>query len=196
MTTSCCTSSGSAEAPPTWVESMGGPLIAVPASVLDGWGGCTMSGMLISYGDVADDYDRACEIDGLAGVIGVGGRNAQGLVLADEPAMTCYLPQHRAFVRWGAADSEAELMVAAEAVLSDPTVKWGTYGVWETDGPAVLMDAATKGAELNIEDLNGGGMPEQAPVWIPAGRWTVRAVHASVDEETCVGLVQLLPSSV
>ncbi|MGW0784948.1 Imm21 family immunity protein [Streptomyces sp. NPDC002913] len=189
MTTSSFTSSGSAEAPPTWVESMGGPLIAVPASVLDGWGGCTMSGMVISYGDVADDYDRACEIDGLAGAIGVRGQNAQGLVLADEPAMTCYLPEHRTFIRWLGADSEADLMVAAEAVLTDPTVEWEECGVWETDGPAVLMDAATGGAELNIEYPNGGGMPDQAPVPIPAGRWTVRAVHTSV------GVVQLLPAS-
>ncbi len=33
-----------------------------------------------------DDYDRACAVDGLAGVIAVGENGAQALVLADEPA--------------------------------------------------------------------------------------------------------------
>ncbi|MCX5085645.1 Imm21 family immunity protein [Streptomyces sp. NBC_00401] len=174
---------------------MGGPLIVIPISGLDGWGGCSMSGMVISDGDVADDYDRACEVDGLAGVIGVGGQAAQGLVLADEPSMTCYLPEHQAFVRWLGADSEADLIAAAQAVLTDPAVEWEECGLWETDGRAVLLDSATEGAELNVAYPNGGGMPEQAPVPIPPGRWTVRAVHTSVNEKTSVGLVQLLPAS-
>ncbi|MFE6909031.1 Imm21 family immunity protein [Streptomyces erythrochromogenes] len=43
---------------------------------------------------------------------------AQVLVLEDEPATTCCLPEHRAFLRWLAADSEAGLKAAAEAVLN------------------------------------------------------------------------------
>jgi len=190
--TSSFSSSGSARTP-TWVESMGGPLIAIPVSALDGWGGCTESGIM-SDGDVRDDYDRACEVDGLAGVVGVGRKGAQGLVLADEPATTCYLPELRAFVRWLGADCEADLIAAAKTVLTDPAVEWEECGVWETDGLAVLMDSASEGAELDIE-YPGGGMPEQAPVPIPAGRWTVRAVHIGVNEETLVGVVQLLPAS-
>ncbi|MFJ1796905.1 Imm21 family immunity protein [Kitasatospora griseola] len=31
----------------------------------------------------------------------------------DEPAATCYLPEQRAFVRWLAADSDAEFASAA-----------------------------------------------------------------------------------
>lgn len=195
MKASSFTSSGSAKSHPPWVDSMGGPLIAIPVSALAGWGGCSMSGKVISDGDVADDYDRACEIDGLAGVIGVGGQSARGLVLADEPAMTCYLSEHQAFVRRLGADSEADLIAAAQAVLADPAVEWEECGLWETDGPAVLMDSATEGAELTVEYPNGGGMPEQAPVPIPPGCWIVRAVHTSVEEETSVGLVQLLPAS-
>ncbi|WP_436846385.1 Imm21 family immunity protein [Streptomyces griseorubiginosus] len=38
------------------------------------------------------------------------------------PPATCYLPEHRAFLRWLAADSDAELKAAAETVLRDPTV--------------------------------------------------------------------------
>lgn len=55
-----------------------------------------------------DDYDRACAVDDLAGVIPIDENGAQALVLADEPATSCYLPQHRAFLRWlGPVDSGA-----------------------------------------------------------------------------------------
>ncbi|MEU6418213.1 hypothetical protein [Streptomyces spiralis] len=40
----------------------------------------------------------------------------------------------------------------------------------------------------------GGGMPAQASVPLPAGRWRVRAAHTEVDEENRVGLVQFLPT--
>ncbi|WP_319020282.1 Imm21 family immunity protein [Streptomyces peucetius] len=168
-------------------------MIVVPVSVLDGWHGCTESGLVIGDGDVPDDYDRACEVDGLAGVIAIGGGGPRGLVLADEPATTCYLPEPRVFVRWLGANSDADLIEAASAVLTDPTTEWEECGVWETDGPAVLMDSVTAGNELDVEYPTGGGLPEQAPVAIPPGRWTVRAVHTSANEETSVGLVQLLP---
>ena len=79
------TSTSSAESSPSWVESMGGPLLVLPVSALGEWGGCTQAGMLAGSGDVLDGYDRAGELDGLAGVIVVGGNGGQGLVLADEP---------------------------------------------------------------------------------------------------------------
>lgn len=110
-----------------------------------------------------DDYDRACAVDDLAGVITVGDNGAQALVLADEPATSCYLPERGAFLRWLAADSEAGLKAAAEAVLADPATEWEEWGTWTSDGPAVLMDSAEAGAELNTE-YPGGGMPSQSPV--------------------------------
>jgi hypothetical protein len=170
-------------------------LIVVPVSAVDGWRGCTESGLVIGDGEVPDDYDRACEVDGPAGVIAVGGDGRRGLVLADEPATTCFLPERQIFVRWLGADSEADLIAAAGAVLTDPTTEWEECGVWETDGPAVLMDSVTAGTELDVEYPNGGGLPEQAPVPIPPGHWRVRAVHTSANEETSVGVVQLLPWS-
>jgi hypothetical protein len=171
---------------------MGGPLIVVPGSALDGWGGCTETGMVISDGDTLDDYDRACAVDGWAGAIAVGEDGAQALVLADEPASSCYLPEHRAFVRWLAASSEADLIAAVESVLVDPATEWEACGMWETDGPAVLMDSVTAGAELDVE-YPGGGLPDQAPVPLRPGRWAVRAVRTEADEDTWLGLVQLLP---
>ncbi|MBB2948987.1 hypothetical protein FB565_008773 [Actinoplanes lutulentus] len=142
-----------------------------------------------------DDYDRACEVDGLAGVIAVGADGDQGLVLADEPARSRYLPEHQAFVRWLGADSEVDLIAAAQAVLADPATGWEDCGVWTTDGPAVLMDSVTAGSELTSEYPHGGGLPDQAPVSVPAGSWSIRAVHASPTENTSVGVIQLLPRS-
>ncbi|MET9570639.1 Imm21 family immunity protein [Streptomyces virginiae] len=179
--------------PTAWVDSMGGPLIVVPVSASAAWHGCTKSGVMVGDATAADDYDRACAVAGLAGVIGVGGAGAEALVLADEPATTCYLPEHRAFLRWLAADSEAGLRAAAEAVLADPATAWEECGTWVSDGPAVLMDSAEAGSDLNVE-YPGGGIPSQAPVPLPAGRWRVRAVHVEADEENWPGLVQLLPA--
>ncbi|MFC8829653.1 immunity 21 family protein [Streptomyces sp. NPDC057137] len=179
-------------ASPVWVESMGGPLIVIPVSALAAWCGCTEAGVMAGDATTPDDYDRACAVDDLAGVISVGKEGAQALVLADEPATTCYLPEHRAFLRWLASDSEAELKAAARAVFADPVTQWEECGTWVSDGPAMLMDSAEAGGELDV-GYPGGGIPAQASVPLPAGRWRVRATHAKADEGNRVGLVQLLP---
>jgi hypothetical protein len=173
---------------------MGGPLLAVPVSALTSWGGCATTGMIVSGTQAPDDYGRACAVGGLAGVIAVGEKKAQALVLADEPATTCYLPRHRAFLRWLAASSEAELAAAADRVFADPTTVWQDCGTWTTDGPAVLMDSANTGTELGT-GYPDGRLPEQAPVPLPAGTWRVRAIHTEADELTWIGLVHLLPTS-
>lgn len=175
---------------PTWITSLGGPLIVVPASALADWHGSLESGLVLADGDFRDDYDRACEIDGLAGVLAIGERGRHGLVLGDEPAMTCYLPERRAFLRWLAADSEAGLFNAADAVLDDPATVWEECGEWETDGPAVLMDSVNAGSDLGIPYPDGSG-PEYAPVPISAGVYSVRAAYRWANENTWVGLVQL-----
>ncbi|MFI0516089.1 Imm21 family immunity protein [Streptomyces sp. WSLK1-5] len=193
MSASSSTAVDASNTSPIWVESMGGPLIVIPVSALAAWRGCTESGVMAGDATASDDYDRACAVDDLAGVITVGENGAQALVLADEPATSCYLPERRAFLRWLAADSEAGLKAAAEAALADPTTEWEECGTWVSDGPAVLMDSAEAGSELGIE-YPGGGMPAQAPVPLPAGRWTVRATHTKADEENWVGLVQILPT--
>ncbi|MFE5792805.1 Imm21 family immunity protein [Streptomyces sp. NPDC056503] len=179
--------------PLTWVESMGGPLIVVPVSALAAWHGSTESGVMAGDATAPDDYDRACAVDDLAGVIPVGENGAQALVLADEPATSRYLPGHRAFLRWLGADSEAGLSSAAAAVLADPDTVWEECGTWVSDGPAVLMDSANAGADLGVE-YPGGGVPAEAPVPLPAGRWTVLAAHTQADEANRVGLVRLLPA--
>ncbi|WP_020630278.1 Imm21 family immunity protein [Amycolatopsis alba] len=163
-----------------WVESLGGPLIVVPVSALAHWKGSIEGG--------EDDYDRACAVNALAAAIPIG--EAQGLVLGDEPATTCYLPEHRAFLRWLAADSEAELVSEGERLLADPATPWEDCGHWEADGPAVLIDSVTAGAELGVE-FPAGGTPAEARVDIPKGRFKVRAIHTD-GEAAWAGLVQLI----
>ncbi|MFF5392909.1 Imm21 family immunity protein [Streptomyces sp. NPDC013012] len=182
MNTSSSTADDASAPSTVWVESLGGPLIVIPVSALTSWGGCTESGLMAGDATAPDDYDRACTVDELAGVIPLDEYGAQALVLADEPATSCYLPQHQAFLRWLAADSEAGLRAAADAALADPATVWEECGTWASDGPAVLMDSAEAGSDLGIE-YPGGGMPAEASVSLPAGRWRVRATQTKVDEE-------------
>ena len=184
---------GSAGHARIWVTSMGGPLVAVPVAALTRWRGGTPAGMILGGMGTPDDYDRACAVEGLAGAIAVGDKGAQALVLADEPATTCYLPERQVFLRWLAADSEAGLLAAAGRVLADPSIVWDDCGTWNTDGPAVLMDSANAGTDLGVE-YPGGGQPEQAPVPLPSSNWRVRAIHTEVNGYTWVGLVHLLPA--
>ncbi|WP_231155774.1 Imm21 family immunity protein [Streptomyces sp. CNZ748] len=177
----------------TWVESMGGPLIVVPVSALPAWHGCTQTGVMVGDATAVDDYDRACEVDDLAGVTAVGDQGTQALVLADEPATTRYVPEHNLFLRWLAADSEAELNAAADAALTDPTTPWEEYGTWTTDGPAVLMDSAEAGSDLD-QEYPGGGSPSYASVPLLPGTWRVRATHTETQDGTRAGLVQLVPT--
>lgn len=168
---------------------MGGPLIVLPETALSLWHGCTEASLVLGVPGEADDYDRACEAaEDPAAIVPVGKEGALALVLGDEPAMTCYLPEHRAFVRWLGADSDAHLLAAAEQVLDDPDTIWEECGVWETSGPAVLMDSAVAGADLTTPDPD---LPQQALVAIAAGRWEVRAAHARGDIAS-VGVVRLV----
>ncbi|MET9896634.1 Imm21 family immunity protein [Streptomyces sp. NPDC006465] len=154
----------------------GGPLIVVPVSALTSWGGCTESGLMAGDATAPDDYDRACTVDDLAGVIPIDENGAQALVLADEPATSCYLPQHRAFLRWLAAETEAGLSTAADAVLADPATVWEECGTWVSDGPAVLMDSAEAGSALGIE-YPDGGMPAEGHEAVRPHRRHVRLAH-------------------
>ncbi|MEU8414002.1 Imm21 family immunity protein [Amycolatopsis japonica] len=49
-----------------------------------------------------------------------------------------------------AADSDDELRTEAERILADPVTPWEDCGSWETDGPAILMDSVTAGADDRV----------------------------------------------
>ncbi|MEV0645159.1 Imm21 family immunity protein [Phytomonospora sp. NPDC050363] len=173
---------------PIWVDSLGGPLIVLPATLLPDWRGSAAED---EPADADDDYERACAVDEYAAAIPVG--DGEGLVLGDEPAMTCYLPEHRAFLRWIAADSETDLFARAAEVLADPTATWQDCGMWATDGPAVLMDSVYAGPELATRDTFGD-LPAQATVPVPSGRWSVRVATDDRAPHTWLVLVRLDPA--
>ncbi|WP_406836342.1 immunity 21 family protein [Streptomyces sp. AHU1] len=155
-----------------WVESGGGPLIAIPETVLPFWAGADGD-------DMSCDYDRACDVEGFIGLLPVG--DTRALVLGDDPASTTYLPEHGAFVRWCAADSEDELLAVVPAALAQAA--WEPEVEWTVPGPVVLFDAAWPGtASENTDHLR---------VVLEPGRYGVRAARVEPGPETWVGLVQL-----
>ncbi|MFG2236806.1 immunity 21 family protein [Streptomyces sp. NPDC048723] len=157
-----------------WVESGGGPLVVVPAEVLTRWEGADSEGP-------ESDYDRACGVIGYTGLLAVGPSHA--LVLGDEPSSTAFLPEHGVFVRWVAAESEAELLGSVETALEDAA--WEDGQVWDVLGPVVLFDSAWPGSEVEPDN--------HARVDLAAGRYEVRAALAQPNPETAFQLVRVLP---
>ncbi|MEU2455943.1 Imm21 family immunity protein [Streptomyces sp. NPDC012765] len=157
-----------------WVESGGGPLVVVPAEVLNLWEGADSDGP-------ESDYDRACAVSGCAGLLAVG--PSLVLVLGDEPSSTAFLPEYGVFVRWVAADSEAELMGSVGAALE--AAAWEDRQLWDVPGPVVLFDSAWPGSEVEPDN--------HTRVDLPAGRYEVRAALAHPDADITFQLIQLLP---
>ncbi|MGW0767501.1 immunity 21 family protein [Streptomyces sp. NPDC002676] len=155
-----------------WVESGGGPLIAIPETVLPFWAGADSA-------EPDSDYDRACEVDGYVGLLPVG--DSAALVFGDDPASTSYLPDHGTFVRWAAADSEEELLAGVPAALA--SAAWAPEIHWEVPGSVLLFDSAWPGGTAD--------RTEHLRVPLDAGTYAVRAAYAQPGPETWVGLVQL-----
>ncbi|MGW0845783.1 immunity 21 family protein [Streptomyces sp. NPDC002787] len=157
-----------------WVESSGGPLIAIPEAVLPFWAGADGD-------ETSSDYDRACDVDGHVGLLPVG--DTRALVLGHEPAPSAYLPEHGTFVRRYAAGSEAELLAHVPAAL-DAAV-WEPEVRWRVPGPVVLFDAAWPGDAARRND--------HVRVELEPGHYGVRAAYVSTGPETRLGLVRVRP---
>ncbi|MFC9283344.1 Imm21 family immunity protein [Streptomyces collinus] len=155
-----------------WVESGGGPLVAVPETVLPFWTGADSE-------ELDTDYDRACEVGGRVGLLPVG--DSAALVLGDEPAATSYLPDLGTFVRRPAGRPERELPVRVPAAL-DAAV-WEGELRWNVPGPVVLFDSARPGAAARTEG--------HLRVPLEPGPYLVRAGHLRPDPQTWIGLVRL-----
>ncbi|MFF1904025.1 Imm21 family immunity protein [Kitasatospora sp. NPDC058218] len=156
-----------------WVESQGGPLVVVPEAVLAAWSGSAGGDESVA------DYDRACAVEGLTGVLPVG--PSEALVLADEPASTAWLREQGVFVRWSAAESEEALLGSADAALL--AAAWEPEVIWQVPGSVVLFDASWTGEECRQE--------EHLRIDLVAGRYAVRAAYVEPDARTWLTLVRL-----
>jgi hypothetical protein len=162
----------------TWVESGGGPLLVAPKSELAQWGGSTNDdGPVEAWGD----YGRACSVQGYIGLVSVGGQ--QALVLGDEPASATYLPAERLFLRWAAADSEAELVAAAKQALQED-VRWDEDEdlIWDVREPVVMFDSAWPGSEMEPDN--------HLVIDLEPASYRVRATYLE-DQDNWMILVQL-----
>ncbi|MFF6780705.1 Imm21 family immunity protein [Streptomyces sp. NPDC012510] len=157
-----------------WVESSGGPLIVIPEAVLPFWAGADGD-------ETSSDYDRACDLDGYVGLLPVG--DTRALVLGHEPASTAYLSEHGTFVRWYAAESEAEILEDVPAAL-DAAV-WEPEVEWRVPGPVVLFDAVWPGGAT--------GQTDHVRVELDPGHYGVQAAYVSTGPETWLGLVRMRP---
>ncbi|MFD0399796.1 Imm21 family immunity protein [Kitasatospora sp. NPDC127121] len=147
----------------TWLETEGGPFIVVPRDALSHWSG------------TEGDYDRACEVVELVGVLDLP-EGAEALVLGDEPMSTAYLPEHRVLVRWCYAESEEGV---ADLVLAGlPTAEWEKGPVLRTTGELVMFDAAYFGTEV-------GTLADSTVLDLGAGRHRVDSASIEPDHLTC-----------
>lgn len=67
-----------------WIASEGGPLILMEERLLPLWTGCFSA----DDSEFKSDYERACAVDGYAGVTSVS--NGSALVLGDEPCQAAF----------------------------------------------------------------------------------------------------------
>ncbi|GLV88330.1 hypothetical protein Slala03_80190 [Streptomyces lavendulae subsp. lavendulae] len=135
----------------TWLDTEGGPFIVVPRTALAHWSG------------TEGDYDRACEVMDLVGVLELPDE-AEALVLGDEPLSTAYLPEHRVLVRWHYAESREGVADIIRTGL--PTAEWKEGPVLSTTGELVMFDAAYFGTEV-------GTLTDSTTLDIAAGRYRV-----------------------
>ncbi|MER7211996.1 Imm21 family immunity protein [Streptosporangium sp. NPDC000239] len=163
-----------------WVTTLGGPHIVIPESVCRYWNGVPED--YPNDDDDEGDYGRAGEVDGYIGLIDVGPDKA--LVLGDYPAGTTFLPGHNIFVRWIAADSDADILQAATNMVG--SAQWEEELVWDIREPVILFDSVHGYDYIRSE--------EHLRVDLPPGRYTVRAAYAQTEAADMV-IVQLYGGS-
>jgi hypothetical protein len=133
--------------------------------------------------DPATDYDRACDIEGLIGLLQLG--DVEALVFGDEPLATAWLPyQGRpggVVVRWRYAEGEQSVasrqaeMLAQEA--AEPVV-----ALRVRSSSLLMFDSAAAGLDLD--------MTEALLIELQLGTYWVSSVEFNPDESTSLLLHQ------
>lgn len=155
----------------TWLETDGGPFIVVPHAALSHWTG------------TGGDYDRACEVMDLVGVLELSD-GVEALVLGDEPLPTAYLPEYQVLVRW--CHAESGVNVAGTVLAGLPTAEWEEGPVLSTNGALVMFDAAYSGTQAgtltcsSVLELGGGRCRVESATLEPDSLTSFR-VHRFVE---------------
>lgn len=167
-----------------WVDTTGGPHLVVPEKYAVHWEGVgkPSRGRVVeakSRWDAsgpATDYDRACDVDGLLGVIRVG--RGRGVVLADDPGMAAYCPSRgrHSILKWVYAPSEAALLACFRGVTTRLKAE-ATVSVRHPGGRLVLMDAA---------DTPQSWLGKHSEFTLPAGLYQVTAVMAEAVDYSLI----------
>lgn len=122
-----------------WLESAGGPIVAIPNHDVLLWSG--------SFGH----YDLACHVEDV-GVVSVHDEPVPFVVLVlwDEPYSTAIVPELSMIVQWRYADSEESLLRLISNSLS--WVRWSPIGEMVIPEGMSVFDAALSGDQLEGED--------------------------------------------
>ncbi|WP_428267165.1 Imm21 family immunity protein [Haliangium sp.] len=176
-----------------WISTDGGPMILMPRAALMAWGGVEppRDGRVIEArapredpDRPACDYDRACEVEGVAAVIDVNERDA--LVVAGEALPTAWIPHDRGGVLVRVAEAtrtRAELEAHLRAVVERDGVPWQPLDgqLLRCGEPGwLLFDASCPGWEIELS----------AAVKLAPGRYRL-AVATHRDSVAVVHLLQV-----
>ncbi|TQS18334.1 Imm21 family immunity protein, partial [Microbispora sp. KK1-11] len=118
------------------------------------------------------------------GLIDVG--PAQALVLGDTPALTTFLAERKALVRWVGADSEEGIVHAAMEVMDAESAPEDEALTWTIEEPLILFDSV-----LGHQDIPSW---EHLRVDLTPGRYTVRAAYVEHPRAHLI-LVRFGPST-
>jgi hypothetical protein len=158
-----------------WIEPAGGPLVLVSRDDASTWSGHE------------GDYEAACAVEDLAGVIQFGSDNdgKLALVIWGEPLMTTYLADDNILVQWICADTEDDLLRMIDNEL--PTADWEHGPSIKLAHRLVLFDAAVPGGELNLADV--------LEVQLEPGIYRVHTTDVASDDRHAARLYRLVAST-
>jgi len=138
-----------------WIDTLGGPLIAMPRAVVGLWSGYEppTDGRVIEASfrcgpddEPATDYDRACSVREDIGALQVGGGWA--VVLTGTPPMACYIPRADGsmFVVWDVGESEEAI---STLLRNPPLTGWQDTGttIVHEGGLVQLFDSVAPGCD-------------------------------------------------
>lgn len=96
--------------------------------------------------DTWGDYGLACSVTTYIGIVEHSG--VEVLVLGDMAAPTTYIQDMRMLVRWYGANSEEELLAAANRSTSNR--QWDEQLTWNVAGPVELFDSVLDGEIVSV----------------------------------------------